>query len=172
MKLLCSVDAGSYGDKKDKKETRPFFKAYAVLTIPNVNMSPALDEVQQTVNKAAQMVISVSKGVSKWHKGLQPQDTMMSNMERRPSIGSVGPADDQEHGKKDDENAVKTYTIHKQPKNYYKAVSDNKEVSKLQSQLSTAINSTKKVWRPRILNIFCVQILVKLLIFILITNLS
>lgn len=108
-------------------------------------MSPALDEVQQAVNKAAQLVVSVSKGISKWHKGLQPQDTMMSNMERRPSMASVCPVDEVDHGKKDDETAVQTYTIHKQPKNYYKAVSENKEVSKLQSQLSTAINSTKKV---------------------------
>jgi hypothetical protein len=44
---LNLTDTGSYGDKKDKKETRPFFKAYAVLAIPNVVMSPALDEVQQ-----------------------------------------------------------------------------------------------------------------------------
>ena len=108
-------------------------------------MSPALDEVQQAVNKAAQLVISVSKGVSKWHKGLQPQDTMLSSMDRRPSMASVGPVDDGDHAKKDEETAVVTYTIHKQPKNYYKAVSENKEVSKLQSQLSTAINSTKKV---------------------------
>lgn len=140
------TDAGSYGDKKDKKETRPFFKAYAVLAIPNVVMSPALDEVQQAVNKAAQKVISVSKGVSKWHKGLQPQDTGLSSMERRASMASVCVLPEEgDHGKKDDENPVQTYTIHKQPKNYYKAVSDNKEVSKLQSQLSTAINSTKKV---------------------------
>ncbi|CAC5424902.1 unnamed protein product [Mytilus coruscus] len=142
--MLHYMDSGSYGDKKDKKETKPFFKAYAVLAIPNVVMSPALDEVQQAVNKAAQLVVSVSKGISKWHKGLQPQDTMMSNMERRPSMASVCPVDEVDHGKKDDETAVQTYTIHKQPKNYYKAVSENKEVSKLQSQLSTAINSTKK----------------------------
>lgn len=140
------TDTGSYGDKKDKKETRPFFKAYAVLAIPNVVMSPALDEVQQAVNKAALKVISVSKGVSKWHKGLQPQDTGLSSMERRASMASVCVIPEEgDHGKKDDENPVQTYTIHKQPKNYYKAVSDNKEVSKLQSQLSTAINSTKKV---------------------------
>ncbi|XP_052062310.1 dynein axonemal heavy chain 5-like isoform X2 [Mytilus californianus] len=142
--MLHYMDSGSYGDKKDKKETKPFFKAYAVLAIPNVVMSPALDEVQQAVNKAAQLVVSVSKGISKWHKGLQPQDTMMSNMERRPSMASVCPVDEVDHAKKDDETAVQTYTIHKQPKNYYKAVSENKEVSKLQSQLSTAINSTKK----------------------------
>lgn len=44
-----------------KRDHRPFFKCHAVLAIPNVVMSPALDEVQQNVNKAAQMIISVSK---------------------------------------------------------------------------------------------------------------
>ena len=32
-----------------------------------------------------------------------------------------------------------------QPKNYFKNVSENKEISKLVSLLSTSINSTKKV---------------------------
>ena len=53
---------------KNEKASRPFFACYAVLAIPNVVMQPALDEVQQAVNKAAQLVISVSKGVSQWNK--------------------------------------------------------------------------------------------------------
>ncbi len=36
--------------------------------------------------------------------------------------------------------------IQQQPNNYYKNVSENKEISKLVSLLSTSINSTKKVW--------------------------
>ena len=53
---------------KNEKQARPFFACYAVLAIPNVVMQPALDEVQQAVNKAAHLVISVSKGVSQWNK--------------------------------------------------------------------------------------------------------
>lgn len=34
-----------------------------------------------------------------------------------------------------------------QVKNYYKSISENKEIVKLVSVLSTSINSTKKVWR-------------------------
>ena len=37
------------------------------------------------------------------------------------------------------------FEIQQQPKNYFKAVSENKDVSKLVSLLSTAINSNKKV---------------------------
>ena len=44
-----------------KRDHRPFFKCNAVLAIPNVVMAPALDEVQQNVNRSAQMIINVSK---------------------------------------------------------------------------------------------------------------
>ena len=39
----------------------------------------------------------------------------------------------------------RSVSFHVQPKNYYRNVSENKEISKLVSLLSTAINSTKKV---------------------------
>lgn len=38
------------------------------LAIPNIVMQPTLDEVQQVVNKAVQMVVGVSKGVMQWSK--------------------------------------------------------------------------------------------------------
>lgn len=56
---------------KDEKNHSAFFKCYAVLAIPIIVMQPALDEVQQAVNKAAQYVINVSKGVSQWNKDLK-----------------------------------------------------------------------------------------------------
>ena len=31
-------------------------------------MQPALDEVQQAVNKAAQLVLGVAKGIAQWNK--------------------------------------------------------------------------------------------------------
>ena len=37
------------------------FKCDVVLSIPNIIMQPTLEEVQQTVNKAAQMILGVSK---------------------------------------------------------------------------------------------------------------
>ena len=111
-------------------------------------MNPALDEVQQTVNKAAQMVISVSKGVAKWSeerkratKAGQERETAA---ERRQSV--VSAASEAAGGeKKEEEPAPTNYTITHQTKNYFKAVSENKDVTKLVSLLSTAINSTKKV---------------------------
>ena len=62
--ILFVADAGNVG----KGGHNPFFKCNAVLTIPTISMQPALDEVQQAVNKAAQMIINTAKGVSQWSK--------------------------------------------------------------------------------------------------------
>ena len=43
-------DTGGFGGET-KKDNRPFFKTFATLAIPNITMTPGLDEVQQTVNK-------------------------------------------------------------------------------------------------------------------------
>ena len=67
MRKRISSSTSSYIDK-DSKSHSPFFKCFAVLSIPNIIMQPAQDEVQQAVNKAAQMIISVSKGVTQWSK--------------------------------------------------------------------------------------------------------
>lgn len=140
-------DSGGFGDAK--KDSGPFFKTFATLAIPNIVMQPALDEVQQTVNKAAQMIISVSKGVAKWsEERKRPQKSAVERehavaADRRQSV--VSAASDAAGEKKEEEAEMKNYTITQQAKNYFKAVSENKEVTKLVSLLSTSINSTKKV---------------------------
>ena len=45
----------------DKRDSLPVFKCDAVLAIPNIVMQPTLDEVQQAVNRMAQLIIGVSK---------------------------------------------------------------------------------------------------------------
>ncbi|ESO89757.1 hypothetical protein LOTGIDRAFT_192667 [Lottia gigantea] len=140
----------SYGDSK--KDSRPFFRTSAVLAIPNIVMQPALDEVQQALNKTVQTIISVSKGVSQWSKErkrrAKPQllDASMSGVgeysfERRASAISM-----MSEGSKrlEGEATATSLTIQQQNKNYFKSVSDNKEIAKLASLLSTSINSTKK----------------------------
>ena len=46
----------------------PFFRVDSVLTIPNVSIQPTIEEVQHAVNKGAQMIVGVSKGVTQWTK--------------------------------------------------------------------------------------------------------
>uniref|UniRef100_A0A7N8Y1V4 Dynein, axonemal, heavy chain 5 n=1 Tax=Mastacembelus armatus TaxID=205130 RepID=A0A7N8Y1V4_9TELE len=91
------------------------FRVDVVLSIPNIAMVPALEEVQQALNRAVECVVSVSKGVGQWK------------------------------GSTSDISAGMVQAIPFQPRNYYKSVSENKDIVKLVSVLSSSISSTKKV---------------------------
>lgn len=124
-------------------------------------MQPALDEVQQAVNKAAQLVIGVSKGVSQWSKERKRHSQSAMNrsssgldvsVDRRGSMVSVaaseasrGAETGRSRGRNEADTTDSGYTVHAQPKNYFKSVYDNKEISKIVALLSTSINSNKKV---------------------------
>jgi hypothetical protein len=60
--VICAVSVSS------ARSEVPFFRCNAMLIIPSVIMSPTLDEVQQAVNRAVQLVLSVFKAVAKWSK--------------------------------------------------------------------------------------------------------
>uniref|UniRef100_A0A671S0V1 Dynein heavy chain 5, axonemal-like n=1 Tax=Sinocyclocheilus anshuiensis TaxID=1608454 RepID=A0A671S0V1_9TELE len=100
---------------------QPIFRVGVCLAIPNIIMVPGLDEVQQALNRAVDCVVSVSKGVGQWSK------------ERISKVCSTS-----------DISASANQAIPVQIKNYHKSISENKEIVKLVSVLSTSINSTKK----------------------------
>ena len=143
-----------------KRDHKPFFRCFAVLSIPTITMQPLLEEVQQVVNKAAQSVISVAKGVAQWSEephqiGEAQRDRSSSvgevHMERRNSLTSNAPSEGSRSeigtrmGRKGaDDDKASQYVV-TQLKNYFQKVSENKEISRLVSLLSTSINSTKKV---------------------------
>uniref|UniRef100_A0A668AV41 Dynein axonemal heavy chain 5 n=1 Tax=Myripristis murdjan TaxID=586833 RepID=A0A668AV41_9TELE len=104
---------------------QPIFRVSVTLSIPNITMVPALEEVQQALNRAVECVVSVSKGVGQWSK------------ERISKVD----------GSTSDISASVIQAIPFQARNYYKSVSENKEIAKLISVLSTSITSTKKVLR-------------------------
>ncbi|KAL5021557.1 hypothetical protein ScPMuIL_000712 [Solemya velum] len=147
-------DSATFGDSR--KDSPPFFRTYATLAIPNIVMVPALDEIQQAVNKIAQMVVSVSKGISQWSRDRK----VITKADRPGSAGGEHNADrrmsaashttEGSHGNMPPSRRIEVEpetTVHGialQPRNYFKSVSENKEVSKLASLLSTSINSTKK----------------------------
>ena len=82
----------------------PFFRCNAILSIPNIVMSPGLDEVQMTLNRTVQMILSVFRSVSLWDNGLQRSKQFHSegalsvvgtepNTERRGSVTSNAPSE-------------------------------------------------------------------------------
>lgn len=44
------------------------FKVNVTLSIPNIAMVPALEDVQQALNRAVECVVSIGKGVGQWSK--------------------------------------------------------------------------------------------------------
>lgn len=44
----------------------PLVELSASLVSPGVQVSPSLEEVQETINKVAKIILSTAKGVSQW----------------------------------------------------------------------------------------------------------
>uniref|UniRef100_A0A4W6EPS7 Dynein axonemal heavy chain 5 n=1 Tax=Lates calcarifer TaxID=8187 RepID=A0A4W6EPS7_LATCA len=113
------------------------FKVNVTLSIPNIAVIPALEEIQQALNRAVECVVSVSKGVSQWSKERISKRKM--NERRMAALKR-----DSSESDTSDISASVIQAIPFQARNYYKSVSENKEIVKLVSVLSTSISSTKK----------------------------
>lgn len=48
----------------DGETLAPFFLSHLILKIPQVSMSPTLDEVQKAINKCTHMILSVTKSIT------------------------------------------------------------------------------------------------------------
>uniref|UniRef100_A0A6I8MYJ8 Dynein axonemal heavy chain 5 n=1 Tax=Ornithorhynchus anatinus TaxID=9258 RepID=A0A6I8MYJ8_ORNAN len=121
-----SFHSESENSPKLKQGALPIFRSSITLSIPNVAMVPVLDDIQQTLNRAVECVVSVMKGVGQWSKErlFKTVDCKLLVVRITASVNMLVPL---------------------QNPNYYKTVSDNKEMVKLVSVLSTVINATKKV---------------------------
>lgn len=132
------------------------FRSFAVLAIPAIGMQPSLEEIQQYLNKAVQAIVNVSKSLTQWTKGRK--------LEKKKPVDPHGvkPALDATTTQNGDDSIVQnsdeshlqfadrpvspanSVSNQKPQKNYFKSVSENKDISKLVSQLFTCLSSTKK----------------------------
>ena len=135
----------------------PLFKSFMTLAIPNITMQPALDEIQQTLNKAAQKVVNVARSIQQWDKTckvfMKPKIPEEELEARSRSVSNASTLDEDSRDRSNtrrttrsetDSSVVSGLTGFIKKENYFKQVSENKEISKLMSILSTLINSTKK----------------------------
>ena len=162
----------SVGVKEELAPTAAAFRSDVVLSIPNIMMQPALDDIQQAINKAAAMVVSVSKGISQWdemcralNKGKElPKKEQnlrvrendvetQSQRSRGPSVSSAHDDGASDHGGPSrGKTSIREHSVMilppptttAQKKSYFKNVAENKEVAKLLSLMQTIINSQKK----------------------------
>ncbi|XP_039592867.1 dynein heavy chain 5, axonemal isoform X2 [Polypterus senegalus] len=137
---------------KQKSSGQPIFRTNIALSIPNISMVPPLDEVQQALNRAVEYIVSVPKGVGQWSKERISKKRMNERKiaalkhDNRDSDSDDGETTFRSvhDGSMSDVSTSATLMAPFQAKNYYKVISENKEIVKLVSVLSTSINSTKK----------------------------
>nr|XP_048312992.1 dynein axonemal heavy chain 5 [Myodes glareolus] len=137
----------SNNGSKTKQNHLPIFRANITLAIPNIAMTPALEDIQQTLNKAVECIINVPKGVRQWSIELLSMRKMHERKMAALKITEDSDSDaevEESELQESLEIASVNLPIPVQTQNYYKNISDNKEIVKLVSVLSTIINSTKK----------------------------
>ncbi|XP_069709589.1 dynein axonemal heavy chain 5 [Phaenicophaeus curvirostris] len=142
----------SHNASKQEKSAYPIIRTNINLSIPNIIMTPSLDEVQQTLNKAVDTIVKVMKGVGQWSKERISKKKMLEReaaVLRYDSRSSDSDDGMRETGKKSIHDSVSdaaslSLSDLGQSQNYFKSVSENKEIIKLVSLLNTAINSTKR----------------------------
>ncbi|XP_028985303.1 dynein axonemal heavy chain 5 isoform X3 [Betta splendens] len=149
LHFLTDSDLPSRG----KSSSHPaIFRVNVILSIPNIAIVPALEEVQQALNRAVECVVSVGKGVGQWSKERISKRKMserwMAALKQDSSdSGSEDGATTYRslsNGSTSDISASVMQAIPFQARNYYKSVAENKEIVKLVSVLSTSISSTRK----------------------------
>ncbi|XP_053374157.1 dynein axonemal heavy chain 8-like [Mercenaria mercenaria] len=113
----------------------PFFTADITLAIPNVVMQPNLEDIQQSLNKACQLILDISKGVYQWGQNRPDSNPVQaaSRHGKRSSLCLPGVSPD----------ALLLLPMEVTMKNYYKSVSENKDVSKFVMMMSSAMSSLK-----------------------------
>ncbi|KAJ8789143.1 hypothetical protein J1605_022244 [Eschrichtius robustus] len=137
----------SNSTSKMQQKALTIFRASVTLAIPNITTAPALEDIQQTLNRAVECIVTVTKGVRQWSSELLSKKKMHGR--KMAALQSNEDSDsDVEMGENEPQDTFEIASVNLpipvQNRNYYKNVSDNKEILKLVSVLSTIISSTKK----------------------------
>ena len=117
------------------------------MSIPDIEVRPAIDEVQTILVQAGKIILSVSKGVATWKK-----------FEKKTRIKNIGGKKGKDTDKiadvipsSESSKELKLYSAKKEekpvitekPANFFKSVSESKEVSKMYSMLSGCMQGVK-----------------------------
>ena len=161
-----------YGDtdEKRKMDHRPAFKVKLTLAIPHISLKPGFDEIQTALNSAVQQVVSIHKNVYQWRQGekhAQPQFlaapsgvlaaksgllaaksgvlAAKSGLLAAPSGVLAAPSGVLTSASGNLASRSVVVPAVAPLKNFFKSVSEHKEVAKLVSMLSSTISSAKSL---------------------------
>lgn len=65
-RLQTSASKYTQGPQENEDAKVPLFMANIVLSIPTIVLRPSLDDVQQTVNKAVQVILRMAQDIPLW----------------------------------------------------------------------------------------------------------
>ena len=139
IRKRLAVKMITYGESSIENPDHPLFVSDLVLAMPNIVLKPSLDEIQQWLNKTVTTITSTTKEVYRWG---QPRHLVPCPPEaRRHTLNlylqsTARPRAHYQTETSIDKSALKTF---------HRVVSEHKEIQKLASVLSSAINSTKRV---------------------------
>lgn len=173
IRRRLAVKLLSYGDMATEKADNPLFEASLVLAVPSIIMKPSLDEIQQMLNRTVSAIISITKGVLRWgqqnKEGLVPVPPTgprplhsRSELRSQTFLDAPRPLHSRSEVRSQIMDAPGRSTSRLEHlkstsrremsidrsislKNFYRSVSEHKEIQKLVSILSSAINSTKQL---------------------------
>lgn len=133
IRRRIAVKMVSYGETKNEKTNYPLFGADLMLVIPDIIMIPSLDDIQKGLNSTVTAILCITKTVYMWgqaqvHAPLPQEDVKSHRLDTKWRV-----------------RAVKINPEMADLKNFYRAVSEHKEIHKLVVALSTAVNSTKNL---------------------------
>ena len=117
------------------------------MSIPDVEVRPAIDEVQTILVQAGKIILSVSKGVATWkkfEKKARIKNVGGKNSNTKDKLADIIPSSESSkelklYSAKKEEKPV----ITEKPANFFKSVSESKEVSKMYSMLSGCMQGVK-----------------------------
>ena len=139
-RLLPTSQHYNMQDPLQESKTRPpVFKTSITLALPTIVLRPALDDIQQAVCSATTMMVSISKQVFEWQQNRANRMIESQVCLKTEAVDSVQPLTSRSK-----RNLAKMQKV-SSLKNCYKYVSENKEILKLQSFVSTIISSMKKM---------------------------
>ena len=141
-----------YGDAsmQRKHDHRPAFKVHLALAIPNVMLKPRLEEIQTSLNTTVQLILSVHKSVYQWGQLRELPESPLGGGSQGASSSHLSAAPNQLAAASAVMQASRTQLATEAQKrhlaelrNFFREVSQHKEVAKLTSVLSTTFSSAK-----------------------------
>ena len=143
-----------YGDMDEKRKLdhRPAFKVKLALAVPHISLKPGLDEIQAALNSVVRQVVAVHKSVYQWRQGEKSHG--QANLAAASGVlgarsgvlaakSGVLEAPSGVLASKSGNLASGSVVAASPLKNFFKSVSEHKEIAKLVSMLSSSISSAK-----------------------------